>query len=153
MTHLGKNILYAKPDDILGSYNVIGSNSAIDGSLEHRDYQISEDINWEVQTGCDSVRVYSTHFDTELNYDLLIINDVSYSGTEPISQIVTSSTFNIRFTSDSSVTATGFEVHWECALETTTPIPTETDSSGTYKTIYHTTVANGYNGQYDWPNT
>jgi len=62
---------------------------------------------------CNKVRIRSDHFDTEGGYDYVTIGEETYSGEDQIDQIV-DSLFTVEFYSDGSVTASGFQLSWEC---------------------------------------
>ena len=56
----------------------------------------------------------STHFDTETGWDVLLIHDQPFSGSDSIDTIIEASAFVATFTSDASTTATGFTLLWSC---------------------------------------
>ena len=76
-------------------------------------YKNSEDLKWPINSGCETVHILSSRFQTQRGYDFLRIDGIQYSGDQKINQVV-SENFTIRFTSDYSVTDDGFILTWEC---------------------------------------
>ena len=95
---------------IRDTQNPIGGRS---GTIVLTNYENNHNQEWVVNSECESVHITSTHFSTEGGYDHLTIDEESYSGTVEISQIVGSS-FTVSFSSDQSVTNTGFTLLWSC---------------------------------------
>lgn len=87
------------------------------GSIIHTNYENDEHEQWNIDSECDRVYIYSEQFDLEAEYDYLIINGTSYSGRDEVRQIV-SPVFSIIFESDVTNTAYGFVLHWKCVNET-----------------------------------
>ena len=90
------------------------------GKIEHRNYVDNENLSWDVETGCAQVKVISTFFDLELNYDFLYIDGEKYHGLEGtvfIDQVIFGSDFSVQFTTDYSVIKKGFTLEWECLAE------------------------------------
>ena len=83
------------------------------GIIEHRDYINDENVTWIVNPACADVRIRSTFFDTESDYDYLFLNGKQFSGSLAVDEVL-SSPFDIRFTSDESTTKSGFSLAWEC---------------------------------------
>lgn len=92
-----------------------GSN----GSIEYLNYSNDAYAAWRVESDCDQVHIYSEVFDTEADFDYLVINGASYSGSGNISQIVPGN-FSLQFSSDNSENASGFILHWTCSNENVT---------------------------------
>ena len=93
------------------------------GIIELRDYDNLHDHVWEVNSGCDNVRIVSTHFDTEPGFDHVTIEGESYSGFGGQVDQIVPGTFTVSFVSDHSVTSTGFELTWSCFAPVTTSEP------------------------------
>jgi len=96
------------------------------GTIELKPYKNDHDVVWMVESECDRVRIVSTYFDTQHWYDYVTIDTQEYhgdgdysgddqltSGAVEIDQVVGPS-FHVRFTSDGSVTSTGFSLFWSC---------------------------------------
>ena len=83
------------------------------GQLRHENYGNNEDLHWKIKSDCENVEIKSIMFDIEHDYDFLTIDGQRYTGSEAIVQQVASS-FLVYFSSDSSVTAPGFILTWNC---------------------------------------
>lgn len=99
------------------------------------DYSNLESCTINVEEDCE-LEVES--FDTEYNYDFLIVNSVPYSG-EGISNgpdgVFVAEGEEIIFTSDISNTGIGFDI---CANPSTAPtVPSETDESFSTENLYY----------------
>ncbi|MFK7949399.1 MAG: CUB domain-containing protein [Saprospiraceae bacterium] len=115
-----------------GNTDIIGAGltgTISDGSAAD-DYGNSSECTWTLQaTPPENVMLTFTDFDTEANFDFVIvydgINDTapilgSYSGTNLPPQIVSSdSDMFVVFVSDESVTAEGFEANYEMLFVST----------------------------------
>ncbi|KAJ4460192.1 putative Exoskeleton protein RP43 [Paratrimastix pyriformis] len=107
------------------------------------DYQNDQECDWylsPILTASQTLSIWFSSFDTELNYDLVKILGADgstlaqFSGTTTTTTIVYSTPVTIRFTSDSSVTKNGFTVNWFVAstvAEMCSGTVTATASSGT----------------------
>ena len=84
------------------------------GEIRHENYGINENLEWPISTDCASVTITSSAFDTEATYDYVTIEDVQYSGTNPISVTVPSGNTVVRFHSDATATKSGFVLAWSC---------------------------------------
>ena len=87
----------------------------ISGEIFHENYANSENIEWNIASDCERVRIWSTKFDTEAQYDFVTIEGIQYSGTEQINLTIEKNNFIVRFQSDTGVTKTGFVLSWTCA--------------------------------------
>ena len=76
------------------------------------DYKNYENKTWSVKSDCESVRMMSTLFKTEVG-DIVTIGKTEYSGTTKIDTI-SSNNFTVAFLSDSYGTSKGFDLHWSC---------------------------------------
>ena len=86
------------------------------GIIELHNYENDHDHEWEVKSECEKVRIVSITFDTEGGFDHVTIGDQKYSGCMNIDQVV-DGTFTVGFSSDGSITKSGFVLGWTCALE------------------------------------
>ena len=85
------------------------------GVIEMKNYQNDEFHRWEINSTCDQVRIMSSVFETEYNFDFLQINDKNYTGENiTIHQIINESFFVVQFTSNDNQTRSGFKLNWEC---------------------------------------
>ena len=57
------------------------------GSIVLHDYENNEDHEWIVESGCEQVRIQSTHFDTEGDFDHLTIDGEVYSRVSGVYQL------------------------------------------------------------------
>lgn len=92
------------------------TTSNTSGSIEHRNYINQENIIWNIEPTCSNVRIWSGFFQTEKNFDVVIVAGQPYSGSSDVNQMV-SGPFEVRFTSDESHTAAGFTLLWKCTGE------------------------------------
>lgn len=82
--------------------------------IKLQDYQNNEDITWSVYSDCKSVRIKSTFFEIERNFDYVTIDDTkSYTGS-PIIDTIGSTNFTVAFRSDYFTTKKGFVLNWNC---------------------------------------
>ena len=58
------------------------AESASEGFITMTEYENNQDHEWTVSSDCDRVRIYSTTFHTEADYDIVTIDGVPYSGQE-----------------------------------------------------------------------
>ena len=86
------------------------------GEIRHENYSDNEDLEWPITTNCNEVRLWSTAFDTETNYDYVTIESQRYSGTTGITVTVPAGNFVVQFHSDGSSSKTGFVLLWECEV-------------------------------------
>ena len=106
------NVYHVSNETWISGSTLTGTN----GTIAHLDYADNEDISWTIQSDCDMLYIYSEVFNTEANYDFLFIGDYRFDGDdEEIREIVQGSSVTIRFTSDSSITRSGFILHWRCS--------------------------------------
>ena len=85
------------------------------GAIELGHYDNNHDITWTVESDCTGgVHVYSTYFNTESVYDQVTIGGNSYSGADVVIDLEMPNSFIVSFTSDESITDTGFNINWEC---------------------------------------
>ena len=77
------------------------------------DYENNEDKIWPVYSDCESVRMISTKFETEYDWDYVTIDDSEYTGTGRL-DIILPTNFTVEFYSDDSGTDEGFTLHWNC---------------------------------------
>ena len=88
--------------------------------IEHRDYSYNEKCRWEVHANCSLVHLTSTHLDIEMCCDLVKIDNQldklwdQHYGYSIIDTFV-SGNFTVSFSSDLTVTQTGFTLQWKCA--------------------------------------
>ena len=57
------------------------------GELELLEYENDMNQYWKIESNCDSVRLQSESFQTEVNYDLLYINGESFTGSVSIDTV------------------------------------------------------------------
>ena len=93
-------------------YNQTGS----EGILWLGEYGNNEEIIWNINSECSSIHLQSTHFDTERGWDILVIANQEYSGSDAINTIIDGPLFVATFISDFGSTATGFTILWSCFL-------------------------------------
>ena len=82
------------------------------GQIIHGNYENNENIEWPVNSDCESVHILSTMFAT-VGYDKVTIDGKEYSGKTEINQIVPTN-FTVYFNSDYSETDDGFILNWNC---------------------------------------
>ena len=83
------------------------------GQIRHEDYELDENIVWQVNTNCTNVEIKSAAFAIEDGWDFLRIEDETYTGNDVIDQQVPAN-FEVTFTSDEMITDTGFILDWNC---------------------------------------
>ena len=83
------------------------------GQIRHEYYGNNEDLNWPVNSDCETVHILSTLFKTERNDDEVTIDEIEYSGEINVNQIVPSN-FTVYFESDNYRTYNGFILNWSC---------------------------------------
>ena len=83
-------------------------------------YNYDNDYNheWHIFSECDQIHVVSESFETEGCCDHLTIAGVEYNGNDVINTVIDSDRFVAVFTSDGSITSTGFVIHWSCHFST-----------------------------------
>ena len=85
----------------------------VSGQIELLDYDNYEYKIWPVYSDCKSVRMRSTKFQTEEDYDYVTIGENEYSGTIEIDTILPTN-FTVEFDSDEWGTGEGFLLYWSC---------------------------------------
>ena len=76
--------------------------------------------SWTISPSCDQVRIYSTNFNTELNYDWLTLTESGATEGERESgeglcvEYVMATPVSVQFTSDGSETRAGFRLNYIC---------------------------------------
>jgi len=85
------------------------------GEIRHENYADNENLEWPISSNCENIRIRSSSFDTEANYDYVTISGQQYSGTAGIDVTVPAGDSVIKFHSDGSSTRTGFVLTWTCA--------------------------------------
>ena len=84
------------------------------GIIELLEYENDHNQEWRVESECDQVHIVSNLFHTEGVFDHVTIEGVEYSGEfVEIDQIV-GTAFSVVFSSDGSITHTGFSLAWSC---------------------------------------
>ena len=91
------------------------------GVIELGEYDNDQRHDWHVDSDCSSIHLVSTHFDIEGCCDLLTIAGLEFSGSPVINRVIEGSSFVATFTSDGSVTRSGFTILWSCYVPTTRP--------------------------------
>ena len=94
------------------------------GRIELSYYEENVYREWAVNSYCQNgVMITFSRFDTEYDYDKLTIVDgvsqTEYSGDLGAFQhpkFISNNSFIVAFASDSSITASGFELNWECIV-------------------------------------
>ena len=84
------------------------------GEIGLSNYGNNESHEWQINAECDTVKVKSSHFDIEQDFDFLIIDGTKYTGKTPIKQTVEKKSFVVSFTSDHNNTNLGFSLQWKC---------------------------------------
>ena len=93
------------------------------GAIELGHYDNNHDITWTVESDClYGVHVFSTYFDTESSYDEVTIGENVFSGSGVEFELAMPGSFDVSFTSDGSITATGFNIQWECIVPLTSGV-------------------------------
>ena len=87
--------------------------NSVFGEIKLHYYENNEDRKWPVYSDCKLVRIRSTLFQTEKEYDYLTIGKTVYSGKTKIDRIL-STNFTVGFSSDNKRTDKGFVLNWEC---------------------------------------
>ena len=85
-----------------------------EGVIQLSEYENNHDITWTIDSVCYDIHIFSTSFDTESTYDEVTIGDSTFSGSDVEVDLIMPGTFDVRFTSDGSVTQTGFVLFWSC---------------------------------------
>ena len=100
--------------DAIGSLPERKRNSiCISGVVKILNYQNNENITWPIDSDCEAVQVRSIIFQIENGFDYLTVNGQKYTGNDRIN-IIVPQIFLIQFTSDGTVTDTGFVLRWSC---------------------------------------
>ena len=100
--------------------------------IELNNYDNDYDHEWHIASECEQIHVVSEYFATEGCCDQLtimgghgMVTDVSptmgywaFSGEDVVDIIVDGSGFMAVFSSDGSITSTGFRIHWSCYVGT-----------------------------------
>ena len=123
------------------SVNVL---EGVEGSVVLENYANSAEHSWMVESDCETVLLESEYMQLEHGYDFVIIAGQEYTGSAVISTILPGS-FEILFTSDSSVTADGFRFNWRCAEN---DVNGTSDNSGSEGTISLLNYPNNYQEQW-----
>ena len=102
--------------------------SGTEGVISHLDYDNDETIQWNIRAECDQVHISSTQFRTELDRDIVRINNVPYSGSvgmtstgnynlngflTVVDQLVPGHSA-VSFASNGITTDSGFVLEWQC---------------------------------------
>ncbi|CAL4133569.1 unnamed protein product, partial [Meganyctiphanes norvegica] len=114
----------------LSNFDCGGEYSSSRGIIRHPlidgNYQDNENCTWIIRAS-NRITIYFESFDTQLRRDYLYVRDGSsldstvigmFSGfrlprSTPGPVSTTNTSVNLHFTSDSSTTGTGFELHWK----------------------------------------
>ena len=86
----------------------------IEGAISHTDYLNNNEMNWTVNSNCESITIWSTLFQTESYFDTVTINHKQYSGRQTVYDVIGTPNFTVNFVSDESVTDDGFILQWKC---------------------------------------
>jgi len=102
-------------------WNIIRDALIIEtGEIRHEDYSANQYLTWPVNTDCSNgVAIFAT-IDLEKDRDILTIaydeNNPTYSGNDEIYITTLSQNFTLYFSSDYSISNTGFVLNWACDL-------------------------------------
>ena len=112
------------------------------GMIALQNYQNDHDQIWYVNSDCEhGVRIISESFSTEGCCDYVTIDGTEYSGSGVAVDQLVDNYFNVSFSSDGSITGSGFVLIWMCDGEygsgdyttgTTTTATTITNAYGNF---------------------
>jgi hypothetical protein len=130
-----------------------GSSGSISYPFGDGEYANNENNVWRINANCATVNVVATSFNTEAGYDYVIIDGHSFAGLNSVISLHLGNTFDVTFTSDGSVTRSGFDINWYCVTDFNGGVQT-----GTSGTVSHQDYGNGenivwqINADCDWVN-
>ena len=86
------------------------------GQIRHKDYQMRENLNWEISADCQAVHIFSIFFKTYAAYyrDTVTIDGIEYFGDMVINQLVPNNVI-VYFAANSFDTEDGFILNWTCS--------------------------------------
>ena len=104
------------PGNYYDIYPCKSVNACRNGTIKVHNYENNIDQNWIIDPDCAMVHIWSEFINIEPAIDFLVVNNVGYTGTEAIDQLIPAN-FTVTFLTDSFGETTiddGFVLNWIC---------------------------------------